>query len=67
MSKNDLLTAAQVAERKNVSPRTVARWAASGKLPVAQRLPGQTGALLFDQDDVDELTAERSGSEWLAS
>lgn len=55
MPNFDLLTAAQVAERKGVTVRTVARWVESGKLPVAHRLPGKTGALLFDPADVDAL------------
>ena len=46
------LTAAQVAETLKVDRRTVTRWAESGRLTVALRLPGETGALLFDPEVV---------------
>lgn len=51
----ELLTTAQVATRFGVMPRTVNRWVASGRLPVAMRLPGRTGANLFDPADVEKL------------
>jgi excisionase family DNA binding protein len=58
----ELLTTAQVAERFGVMPRTVTRWVAAGRLPVAQRLPGRTGANLFDPSVVAELAAEAVAS-----
>jgi predicted DNA-binding protein (UPF0251 family) len=48
-----LLTAAQVAEKLGISARTVQRRAAAGELKVVQQLPGPTGALLFDSDDLN--------------
>lgn len=42
-----------MADLANVSPRTVARWVESGRLPIAQRLPGKTGACLFHRQDVE--------------
>ena len=50
-----LLTAAQVAERLGVTVRTVTRWADSGRLPTAMKLPGATGPRLFHATDVDAL------------
>lgn len=48
-----LLTAAEAAKRVGRSPRTIARWAREGRLPVAQQLPGVRGALLFSPEAVD--------------
>lgn len=58
----DLMTTAQVAERLRVTARTVNRWVEAGRLPVAQRLPGATGANLFDPATVDELEAQGRAS-----
>lgn len=55
MPENDFLTTAQVADAKGVNPRTVARWVKSGRLPYAVKVPGETGAYLFDPADVDAL------------
>lgn len=57
----DLLTAAQVAERLDVSPRTVARMVADGRLRATAKLPGDTGAYLFDPADVDAMLAAAAG------
>ena len=35
--------------------RTVNRWGQTGKLPVALKMPGVTGALLFRREDVEAL------------
>ena len=58
MSISNLLTTAQVAERYGASRRTITRWARDGRLPVAARLPGETGALLFDPVEVEQALAE---------
>jgi excisionase family DNA binding protein len=47
-----LLTASQVAELLGVSLRTVQHRAQLGQLPYVQKLPGKTGAFLFDSDDI---------------
>lgn len=44
----ELLTTAQVAAARGVSVDTVQRWARSGVIPVAFRVAGRTGAMLFD-------------------
>ena len=48
-----LLSASEAAERRGVDRRTITRWAKTGRLPVALRLTGRTGALLFTAHDVD--------------
>jgi predicted site-specific integrase-resolvase len=57
-----LLNADQAAERRGVDRRTITRWASSGKLPVALRLPGKTGALLFAVTDVDRAPLSPAAS-----
>lgn len=53
-----LLTVTEVAALLHRNVRTVRRWAAAGRLPVAQQLPGKTGALLFDPEDVKRVIVE---------
>lgn len=55
-----LLTSAQVAQLLGVSIRTVHRAADYGQLPVAQRLPGPNGALLYRTEDVEAYKARKS-------
>jgi excisionase family DNA binding protein len=57
MKNVELITTAEVAARANVSVRTVTRWVNAGKLTVALKVPGQTGAMLFDASEVDALIA----------
>lgn len=52
---DDLLTSSQAGLILGKSARTVVRLAQAGGLPVAQRLPGPNGALLFRRDDVEAL------------
>lgn len=54
----DLLTTAEVAAIKGKTVATINRWAAEGKLPVAQKLPGATGANLFRRSDVEALLSK---------
>jgi excisionase family DNA binding protein len=49
------LTTRQVAERLDKSVATVKRMAADGRLPYAAKVPGTTGAYLFDPSDIDAL------------
>lgn len=42
-----LLTTAQVAHRLGCNPTTVTRWATTGRIEFAAKLPGTTGAYLF--------------------
>jgi excisionase family DNA binding protein len=52
-----LLSTAETAERLGVSVSTVTRLADSGRLPIAHRMPGRTGAMLFDESDVETFAA----------
>lgn len=55
MSQNahTYLTTKQVAERLGKSVATVKRMAADGRLPYAVKVPGDTGAYLFDPTDIE--------------
>lgn len=57
-----LLTAPEVARRLGKSVRTVHRMAIAGSLPVAHKLPGPTGAFLFDPAAVEAIESERVAS-----
>ena len=48
----DLLTVAQLARLRGESITTVKRKAKAGKIPVAMKVPGRTGAYLFDPSAV---------------
>ncbi len=54
------VTTSQVATLCGVTVRTVHRWVATGRIVPAHRLPGETGALLFDPADVDAIARERA-------
>lgn len=58
MPAPDLLTADQAADVIGVNRRTITKWADSGRLPHAMRLPGGTGARLFDRTEVDRVARE---------
>lgn len=60
MSNLRLVTTAEAAQLLSCSHATVARLAASGTLSTAQRLPGKTGALLFNESDVRALAKKRA-------
>lgn len=51
------LTTKQVAERLGKSVATVKRMAADGRLPYAVKVPGDTGAYLFDPSVVEHNAA----------
>lgn len=63
MPISDLLTTQQAAERLGVSRRTLTRWVESGKLAIADRLPGETGAFLFEPAALDRFLSEPEPSE----
>lgn len=57
--RTDLLSAEEAAERLGVTRRTITRWAANGRLPVAFQVPtGETGARFFAPEDVDALSEQ---------
>lgn len=57
MTAPDLMTAAQAAEVLGCSQRTVARMAEDGRLTPALKLPGETGAYLFEPAEVERAKA----------
>lgn len=57
MNNGELLTTSQVAEIKQVSERTIARWVRLGKLAPVAKAPGIRGAYLFRAEDVNEQAA----------
>lgn len=54
----DLLTTSEVAQILNHSVGWVNKLAATGRLPVAHKLPGHTGAYLFRREAIE---AHRNG------
>lgn len=59
MTDLDLIGADEAARVAGVNRRTITKWADDGVLPVATRLPGGTGARLFDRLDVVRIAKER--------
>lgn len=55
VTSSDLLSTRDVAERKNVTTTTVARWVAAGRLTPAFQGPGIRGAMFFTPASVDAL------------
>lgn len=55
----DLLTTAQVRDITGWSITSINRWALLGDLPVARKLPGATGAYLFDRAAVEDFRRQR--------
>ncbi len=51
----ELLTSPEAGQILGKSARTVQRLADSGRLPIAQKLPGPNGAYLFRRSDVEAL------------
>lgn len=48
-----LLTQHEAAQRVGVNERTIRKWVAAGRLPIAHQFPGRKGLRLFQADDVD--------------
>lgn len=56
------LTSLEAAERLNVDRTTIRRLVQRGALTPLTKLPGRTGAYLFEAADVEALAAERRAS-----
>ena len=54
---SDLIGTTQAAERLGVDRTTFFRWMQLGRIKPVIKLPGRTGAMLFDPADVDALAA----------
>lgn len=57
MSNDVLLSTAEVAELRGVSPRTVNRWVREGKLTPAAQAPGPKGARMFRAADLEGVAS----------
>jgi excisionase family DNA binding protein len=55
------LTSAQVARKLGKSVRTINRMAAAGNIP-ADKMPGRTGAYLFDANVIDYIATRKEAS-----
>lgn len=63
VSKNEhLIPTAQAAKMLGVDVRTVHRMVHDGRLLPALKVPGLTGAWLFDQAAVERVAAERTAA-----
>ncbi len=51
----DLLATVQVCERVGIDRSTLSRYVKEGRIAPAMKLPGRTGAMLFNPADVDTL------------
>lgn len=60
MSQSELLGVSEAAELVGVSIATIKRAAVAGHLPIAHKMPGQTGAYLFHRADVEALAKGRA-------
>ncbi len=53
-----LATSSEVAELFGRDVRTVHRWTAEGRLTAVAKLPGKTGAWLYDRADIERIAAD---------
>ncbi len=60
MPNDDTLTTAETAEALRTDRKGVRRLIARGDLAPARKLPGKTGAYLFERRAVEALAAERA-------
>lgn len=58
MAPDDLMTTSEVCGLLGIGSSTVSRWAMSGALAPARKLPGLRGAYLFRRADVEALRAK---------
>lgn len=54
----DLLTSVEAVAILQCDRSSISRWVASGRLTPVRKLPGQTGAFLFDKSDIEALRDE---------
>lgn len=55
---NTLIGTTEAARRCGVDRSTFFRWVQLGRIVAVSKMPGTTGALLFDPDDVDALAPQ---------
>jgi len=61
-SKGELITTAEVAQLLGITIAWTNKQAAKGRLPVAHKLPGLTGAYLFQRDEIEALASQRQSA-----
>lgn len=54
----DLIGTSEAARIIGVTPTTLTRWVAAGRVAIAHKLPGLNGAMLFAADEVERARAE---------
>lgn len=54
------LTSATACSLLGIDRSTLTRWVQSGRVTPVFKLPGSTGAYLFDRDDVERLREQRT-------
>lgn len=59
---DELIGSSEAASIIGVSRATLTRWVQSGEIEPAKKLPGLTGAALFERADIDAKAAERKGA-----
>lgn len=57
----DLIGTTEAAKRKGVDRSTFFRWVQLKRIEPVMKLPGKTGAMLFDPAEVDALETEPAG------
>jgi excisionase family DNA binding protein len=58
----ELLTTSQVAERYRLSVTHLNRLALKGELPYERKLPGRTGAYLFNSSAIEAYLSQRGAA-----
>lgn len=58
-----LIGITDIAKRMDVDRTTVFRWVQLGKITAAQKMSGDTGALLFEPDEVERFIAAREAEQ----
>ncbi len=56
----DLVSTSEAAEMLKITPKTISRYAQDGRLRPATKLPGLTGAYLFNRTDIEALAEFKS-------
>lgn len=59
---DDPMTTAQAAERLRCSVKTIHRMVEDGRLIASLKLPGETGAYLFEAAEVERVAAEKASA-----
>jgi predicted DNA-binding transcriptional regulator AlpA len=56
----ELITTAQASELLGITVAWINKQAAKGRIPYVQKLPGRTGAYVFDREEIERLAATRT-------